>query len=91
MNTESNPKISTESNPKSNAGSTTKFITGLILGAVIGAAVALLYAPQSGRETRRMVKEKASAIKEQASKTINKIKGSVDSLGKTVSKKAKIS
>lgn len=79
MNTESSPKVSTES-PKINAESTakmstgpsTKFFAGLALGAVIGAAVALLYAPQSGQETRRMVKEKASAIKEGASKAISK-------------------
>jgi gas vesicle protein len=43
------------------------------------------YAPQSGSETRRLVKEKASAIKERASKTVGKIKGSADSLRKTES------
>ena len=66
-----------------NGESTTKFLTGLIVGAVIGAAVAFLYAPQSGSETRRMVKEKASSIKEKASKAVSKIKGSADSLRKT--------
>ena len=30
-----------------------------VAGAAIGATVALLYAPHSGRETRRMVKRKA--------------------------------
>jgi gas vesicle protein len=58
--------------------SSTKFFAGLMLGAVVGAAVALLYAPQSGSETRRIVKEKASAIKEKASKIVSKIRGSVD-------------
>lgn len=70
--------MSTESNPKISTGPSTKFFTGLIIGAVIGAAVALLYAPQSGSETRRILKEKASAIKEKASKAVSKIKGSVD-------------
>lgn len=68
-----------------NRESSSKFFEGLILGAVIGAAVALLYAPQSGKETRRMMKEKASAIKERASKTVGSIKGSADSLRKTES------
>ena len=68
-----------------NKESSTKFLTGLIVGAVIGAAVALLYAPQSGSETRRIVKEKASSIKEKASKAVSKIKGSADSLCKTES------
>ena len=70
MNTESSPKMST--------GSNTKFLFGLMLGAIIGAVVALLYAPQPGAETRRLLKEKASAIKEKASKAVSKIKGSSD-------------
>jgi gas vesicle protein len=74
-----------ESGSKTNTGSSTKFLAGLIMGAVIGAAVALLYAPKPGSETRRLVKEKASAIKERASKTVGKIKGSADSLRKTES------
>lgn len=31
------------------------FISGLLLGAAVGAGVALLLAPQSGRRTRRML------------------------------------
>jgi gas vesicle protein len=59
--------------------STSGFFTGLMMGAVIGAVVALLYAPQTGTETRRMVKEKASDIKEKTSKAVGKIKESVSS------------
>lgn len=33
-----------------------KFLTGLMMGAVAGAAVALAYAPQSGDKTRRQVR-----------------------------------
>ena len=54
----------------------------MIVGAVVGLAIGFLYAPQSGKETRRMVKEKASAIKEKASKAVSKIKGSADSFRK---------
>ena len=56
-----------------NRESSTNFFAGLIVGAVIGAAVALLYAPQSGPETRRLVKEKAS-------KAVSKLKESASSL-----------
>ena len=35
------------------------FGLGLLAGAVIGGAIALLYAPQSGKETRAMLKSKA--------------------------------
>jgi len=37
-----------------------------LLGAATGAAVALLYAPQEGEATRRMIGEKAGDIKDKA-------------------------
>jgi gas vesicle protein len=47
------------------------FGIGLLTGAVIGGVIALLYAPQSGKETRQMIKDKATkvvdAIKEKSS------------------------
>ena len=36
-----------------------------LTGAAIGAAIALLYAPQSGEETRRLIKKKAGEGSEQ--------------------------
>ena len=49
----------------SGAGS---ILLAFILGAVSGAAVALLYAPASGRETREYLGEKAREGKERANK-----------------------
>ena len=43
-------------------------LLAFILGAVSGAAVALLYAPASGRETREYLGEKARESKERANK-----------------------
>ena len=37
-----------------------------LLGAAVGAAVALLYAPQEGAETRRIIGEKADEMKGKA-------------------------
>jgi len=34
------------------------FITGLLAGATIGGIIALLYAPQSGKETREQLRKK---------------------------------
>jgi gas vesicle protein len=62
-----------------NRESTSGFFAGLMMGAVVGAAIALLYAPQPGTETRRMVKEKALEVKEKAAKAASKIKESVSS------------
>ena len=36
-----------------------KFVTGMLFGAVIGGAVALLLAPKTGSETRQLVRERA--------------------------------
>ena len=35
------------------------FAAGLLLGALIGAGVALLFAPQSGEDTRRLIRKRA--------------------------------
>ena len=37
---------------------TGRFVTGLIVGSLTGAAVGLLFAPRSGRESRRVVRHK---------------------------------
>ena len=38
------------------------FGVGLLTGAVIGGVVALLYAPQSGKETRQLIKDKVTNV-----------------------------
>ncbi len=38
------------------------FLGGLITGATLGAALALLFAPQTGTETREQLKEKMSDL-----------------------------
>jgi gas vesicle protein len=42
------------------------FMSGLILGAVIGASIALLTAPEPGRRTRRRIQRSASELRETA-------------------------
>lgn len=42
------------------------FVGGLLLGVVIGAIVALIFAPKSGSETREMVAGTASELKHKA-------------------------
>ena len=40
------------------------------VGALIGAGMALLYAPQSGKETRKLLAKKAKLLKEKAQDTV---------------------
>jgi gas vesicle protein len=41
------------------------FITGLLAGAAIGGIIALLYAPQSGKETRDQLKQKLNDLEKE--------------------------
>lgn len=58
------------------------FVSGLLLGAVIGAGVALLAAPQTGRKTRRRIRRAAVGIRGSTSDRFDdlatELKGKVD-------------
>lgn len=45
-----------------------KFGIGLGVGAILGAIVGLLFAPKSGKETRKIIAEKAKKLKEKLRK-----------------------
>ena len=47
-------------------GEVNAFACGILCGAVLGAAVALLYAPKSGAETRRQMSSSAQRFKRRA-------------------------
>ena len=55
------------------------FGVGLLVGAALGVAIGMLYAPQSGRETRAMIEDKArearDVIEERAKKIAQDMQG----------------
>jgi gas vesicle protein len=53
------------------------FVSGLVLGAIIGAGVALLTAPQSGRRTRRRLRRSASDVRDSAGGRLDELAGEV--------------
>lgn len=48
------------------AGGARTFVAGLVIGALVGAGVALLFAPQSGADTRRMIRRRAKTLAHEA-------------------------
>lgn len=50
------------------------FLAGAVVGGAIGATVALLFAPQSGEETRKMIKDKATEV----GKDIKELKAEIE-------------
>ncbi|MHC1784157.1 MAG: YtxH domain-containing protein [Anaerolineaceae bacterium] len=46
------------------------FLVGFIVGGLAGAVTALLLAPQSGEETRTLIKEKSIELKDKAAETV---------------------
>lgn len=42
------------------------FLAGFVIGGLVGAAVALLMAPQSGEETRTVIKERGIVLRDRA-------------------------
>jgi len=54
-------------------------ILGFFIGGLVGAGVALLLAPQPGREAREKIKELADEAKEKAAKYAEEVKSKVTS------------
>lgn len=58
------------------------FVSGLVLGAVIGAGIALLTAPESGRRTRKRIRRAATDVRDTATdrwdELADDVKGRVD-------------
>jgi gas vesicle protein len=50
------------------------FLAGILIGGLVGAAAALLLAPQSGEETRAQIKEKSIEIRDRAETTLEDAK-----------------
>jgi gas vesicle protein len=46
------------------------FGIGLLAGAVIGGVIALLYAPNSGKKTRQLIKDKATEFVDEVVETV---------------------
>ena len=58
------------------------FVAGLIIGAIAGAVTSLLYAPQSGEETRKILKRKAKEVHGKSKVLAKKMQKEMEGFGK---------
>ncbi|MEW6001344.1 MAG: YtxH domain-containing protein [Nitrospirota bacterium] len=59
--------------------STGSLFLSFLLGGIVGAGLALLLTPQSGRETRQRIRELTDEVKEKAKDYVEDVKGKVSS------------
>lgn len=57
---------------------TLKFMAGMLVGALFGAIVVLLIAPQSGEDTQMMMTEKMNTLRSEAKKAFDTRKMSLE-------------
>jgi gas vesicle protein len=53
-------------------------VTAFAVGALVGAGIALLYAPQSGKETRKLIADKGRELKGRAQDTLEDAKDYIE-------------
>lgn len=56
------------------------FTKGLLIGGIVGAGVALLYAPKSGEDLRRDMSRKANGLKNDMGRYMKRLRKSSDEL-----------
>lgn len=65
------------------------FLGGAVLGGVIGAGVALLFAPATGKETRERLKEKAKDLEKDLAELKDDMAPKIEKVKKDLEKKLK--
>ena len=64
------------------------FVAGFFIGGLVGAAVALLFAPQSGEETRTMIHDKGILLRDQASERAGELRSRAEHLAQDARERA---
>ena len=65
-----------------------EFLAGFVIGGLVGAAVALILAPQSGEETRAQIREKSIELKDRAGELAVEARQKAEELSEEARKKA---
>ena len=63
--------------------------TGLLVGAIIGIGLGLLYAPHPGRETRELIRQRAESVKGRAEELGEGLREKTEEIGSMVRERVK--
>jgi len=64
---------------KDNASVASSTVAGLVIGGLAGAGAALLFAPQSGKETRQQIQQKTVELRDRTAETVGEAVSQVKS------------
>jgi gas vesicle protein len=71
-----------------NGGEIGAFFAGFLVGGLVGAAVALIMAPQSGEETRDQIRQKGIELQSKAGDTLTEARAKVEAVAADVKRRA---
>jgi gas vesicle protein len=79
-----------KNNDNSKDGRFGTFVAGFLMGGLVGATVAFLKAPQSGRETREQIQTKSTEWQDTAEETVDDALSSVKAAAQDLSNRAEV-
>ncbi len=64
------------------------FVSGFVIGGLVGAAVALLMAPQSGEETRTLIRDRGIELRDQVGQTADQARTRAEEMARDAKSRA---
>lgn len=73
-----------------NSGDTGAFLAGFVIGGLVGAAAALIMAPQSGEETRAQIAERGDYLRRTGEERLKEYRSTAESYAEQAQEQARI-
>ena len=73
-----------------NSGDTGAFLAGFVIGGLVGAAAALIMAPQTGEETRAQIAERGDYLRRTGEERLKEVRSTAESYAEQAQEQARI-